>query len=717
MSSPTPDGTRGLRVRDHAAQFAQVDFFVRAAAAAGAFGLVALILALAHGDRGGLATGGLLFVYCAGALACRQVATRGHFERAAVAIAALTLLLTVSLGLIHPGIHAALVLAALFPAAIAIQLTRGPTQRAVLLLSWLATIAVGWAADHVMPSTLGPDAVQQPFRLVAIAATSGVFLMLLVKHATRLVDRIDEVRTGQAAAATATAALVAAHERLSVTLASIVEAVVVTGADGHVTLMNSPAERVLGAELRGRPIVDVCCFEDARGQVIDPVRNALGEGLVLQSDEPLTLVRHDGRRFPVCASAAPIRAEAGGILGAVIVLRDVSERRQLEEELREAQKLDAIGRLARGIAHDFNNQLTSILGYAELLICTFDETDQRRQDMEEIRKAAERAALVTEQLLAFSRRQALQPRLVNVADVVAQSARLIDRMLTGNIKVDTAVDVDLHPIVIDPHQLGHVLLNLALSARDAMMEGGRLSIRAANMSVTESGDTSAPYGLKPGPWVRLVVEDTGTAIPAERLPTLLEPFATQTRTSPGSLALAVVHGIVIHSGGRIHARSETGCGTTFTMYFPGVVEKPDVSVGRGRPVSGHESVLLVEKDAAVRTLLATTLERQGYAVTAVPGADEAVAAMPAVLHALIVDLALADGKGEQLARNIVERLPGLPIVYFSNRAESAAVSGPELPDGRSLQKPFNPGHLLVALREALDRERPELVRRSGASHS
>ena len=706
MTSSTPGEEASVRVREQAAHRAQVDLFVRAAAGTtGAFGVLILVLGLGYEGPRRLVMSAMLCACCGGLLVCRQMANRGHVERAAVTTAVLTLVGTVALAIVHPGIHAALVMAALVP-AVSLQFAPGRAQLALLLLSWVATICVGLAAELVIPSTPAPESVPWPLRLLAIAAASGVFMMLLWRNAGRLFQRIDEARAGQAAAAAATAALSAEHERLSVTLASIGEAVIVTDSEGRVTLMNGHTARLVGADLQGRPVREVGRFEDAHGQTIDPVSAVLRDGGALESSEPMVLARDDGQRFHVYVSASPIRTNAGALVGSVIVLRDVSERVRLEGELREAQRLDAIGRLAGGVAHDFNNQLTSILGYTELLSWSFDESDQRRHDMEEIRKAADRAALVTQQLLAFSRRQILQPHVVHVPDVVKRSARLLCRMLPEHITVDTAIEPNLEPVFVDPHQLGHVLLNLAVSARDAMPDGGRLTIRAANVRVAPGVTTH--HDLPPGSWVQLTVEDTGTVIPVERLPRVFEPFANQTRTSTGSLALAVAHGIVVQSGGRIHVRSDVGRGNTFTMHFAAARTAAEPGAREAQPVGGHESLLLVEDDAAVRALLASTLERQGYAVTAVRGHDEAVAAIPWAMHGLIVDLDMADGRAIPLAAKVLARTPSLPIVYVSGREETELVRASR-PPGRLLQKPFTPRDLLVAVRETLDQARPGAV--------
>jgi two-component system cell cycle sensor histidine kinase/response regulator CckA len=682
--------------------------FVRAATAiTGTFGVITLALGALYHDPRRYEMSLLLFSYALAIALLRRTARRS-VERAAFLTSVATLAGTVGLATLHPTIHSALVLAALFPAAVALHFARGRTQLALLILSWVTAVGVGIAAEYVTPSVLVPEQVQRPFRLLSLAAASGVFVMLLWTFANRLFDRIDEARAGQAAAASATAALAAEHERLAVTLASIGEAVIVTDAAGSVTMLNAPAERMAGADACGRPLSAIGSFEDARGRPRNPLAEALSEARIVKADEPLTFVRADGERFRVDGSAAPIHTSSGETLGSVLVLRDVSERVRLEEELREAQKLDAIGRLAGGVAHDFNNQLTSILGYTELLVWSFEEGDARRQDMEEIRKAADRAALVTQQLLAFSRRQILQPRLVHVPDVVTRSARLLHRILPGHVTLDTIVDGAIDPVFIDPHQLGHVLLNLAVSSRDTMPEGGVITIRVRNVTVDAA---STVEGVPAGRWVRLEVQDSGAGIPAEQLPRVFEPFANQTPQSPGSLELAVVHGIVTQSGGRIQVDSEPGQGTRFTLHIPAMEVEP-VTTARAAPTGGHEQVLLVEGDEAVRALLVSTLERQGYRVIATSTPSEALASLAQPLHALIVDLGLPEGGGEGLAKTLAERMPGLPTLYVSGAASLEDAATP-VPPGRRLQKPFAPRDLLVALRETLDQARPA-ARRSAS---
>ena len=699
------DEAARLRARDEAAQRTMYVLFVRAATAITvSFGFVTLTLGLRYQDPRRYEMSVLLFTYAAALTIIRRTA-HDSMERAASLTAVVTLVGTVVLAVLHPTLHSALVLTALFPAAVALHFARGRTQYELVVLSWVAAVCVGVAAEYVPPSVLVPENVQRPFRLISIAAASGVFVMLLWTLANRLFDRIDEARAGQAAAAAATAALAAEHERLAVTLASIGEAVIVVDAAGLVTMANDAAARLAGADTRGRALGDIGRFEDVRARPRNPVAEAVAEGRIVKADEPLTFVRQDGKRFTVDGSAAPIRDASGAVVGAVLVLRDVLERVRFEEELREAQKLDAIGRLAGGVAHDFNNQLTSILGYSELLVWSFDQNDSRRQDMEEIRKAADRAALVTQQLLAFSRRQILQPRLVHVPDVVTRSARLLHRILPSQIALETIVDAAVEPVFLDPHQLGHVLLNLAVSSRDTMPEGGAITIRVSNVAA-EAGNAD---GLPTGRWVRLDVQDNGAGIPAERLPRVFEPFANETAQSPGSLELAVVHGIVTQSGGRIQVASEPGRGTRFLLHFP-VMEAEQQSRADVAPTGGHERVLLVEDDDAVRALVTSTLTRQGYRVIATASAAEALAAAAPQLHALIVDLGLPTG-AETAAAAIQGRAPGLSIIYVSGAATQDGAGC--RPAGRTLQKPFTPRDLLVTLREALDQARPAARRSSG----
>ena len=444
-------------------------------------------------------------------------------------------------------------------------------------------------------------------------------------------------------------------------------------------MLNALAVRMADLDARGRPLDAIGRFEDSRGRPRDPVAEAMSEGRIVKADEPLTFVRGDGERFRVDGSAAPIRAASGEVSGSVLVLHDVSERVRLEEELREAQKLDAIGRLAGGVAHDFNNQLTSILGYAELLVWSFDEGDPRRQDMDEIRKAADRAALVTQQLLAFSRRQILQPRLVHVPDVVTRSARLLHRILPSHVTLDTIVESAIEPVHVDPHQLGHVLLNLAVSSRDAMPEGGAITIRVSNVAVQGA---PAARGLPAGP--------LGAArraghrrrhsgrTAAARLRALRQP---DRRSRPAASSSPSSTASSRRAAGAFTSRASRGAAPASCCTSP-PWRWSRCRWPMRRPRAATRRVLLVEDDEAVRALLVSTLERQGYRVIATSTSAAAMAALSHPLHALDRrPSGLREGAARRWRRAIARRAAG-PGDGRTSRAAATTdrVDAPARPD-------------------------------------
>jgi two-component system cell cycle sensor histidine kinase/response regulator CckA len=424
-------------------------------------------------------------------------------------------------------------------------------------------------------------------------------------------------------------------------------------------------------------------------------------------------------------SAAPIRRKDGTKVAvefnnSLIVIggkrfmhtaaRDVTERRNLEEQLRQAQKMDAIGQLAGGVAHDFNNLLTVISGNTELLLLNVGAEDPKRGALTDIRKASERAASLTRQLLAFSRRQVLDPRLVDVHDVIAGIEKMLRRLIGENVELASDLAADPSWVNVDPGQLDQVVMNLALNARDAMPRGGRITIRTRNLEPAEPMDLEETAGRRLGPKVAISISDTGAGIHPELKPRLFEPFFTTKEFGKGSgLGLATVHGIVKQSGGDISVESEPGRGATFTVILP---SQPAPRLRGGSSTSlralprGTETVLLVDDEDAVRRIVKITLESMGYRVIEArngPEALEAARLHSETIHLVVTDVVMPEMSGRDLAERLTKDHPGVQILYMSGYTDDAVLRNGIVEPGVSfLQKPFSPLTLARKVREVLD---------------
>jgi two-component system cell cycle sensor histidine kinase/response regulator CckA len=391
--------------------------------------------------------------------------------------------------------------------------------------------------------------------------------------------------------------------------------------------------------------------------------------------------------------------------GFATVFEDVTERRQLEEQFRQAQKMEAIGRLAGGIAHDFNNLLTAILGYSELLL-EQPLADSVRSDLLQIRKAGESAAGLTRQLLAFSRKQMLRPELVSLNDVVRDIDTMLRRVIGEDITLVSIPAPGLWPAAADPGQMQQVLLNLAVNARDAMPSGGSLIIETANVSIGHDG---AAAGSPPaGDYVSLIVSDTGTGMSAEVQARLFEPFFTTKEPGKGTgLGLSTVYGIVKQSEGHIMVQSEEGRGTTFRILLPRASEAPaaDRSAAASGSTAGHETVLVVEDQAPVRALIGKVLRGLGYQVLEAADAAQAetlAANFGGHLDLLLTDLLLGAVNGPELAQRMVAERPDLVVLYISGYADQATMLGVMSSRVAFLHKPFTPDALARKVRLVLD---------------
>jgi two-component system cell cycle sensor histidine kinase/response regulator CckA len=383
--------------------------------------------------------------------------------------------------------------------------------------------------------------------------------------------------------------------------------------------------------------------------------------------------------------------------------------RESEQQLRQAVKLEAIGQLAGGIAHDFNNVLTVITGYSSMLQSTVDASSISHSALMEILKAANRAAALTHQLLAFSRRQVLQPRLLDLNSVVASIEHLLRRLIGEDIELITIQAPALGTVRADPGQLEQVIMNTAVNARDAMPEGGKLTIATANLELPDLAHSKS-HQMPPGSYVTLTISDTGFGMDAETQARIFEPFFTTKEKGRGTgLGLSTVYGIVEQSGGHVEVTSAPGHGAVFTMYFPrvaGVGQAIEPETPLLGPVGGSETILLVEDDPTVRNLLYQVLQRYGYTVLAAPHPDDALAFSGrhrGLIHLMLTDVVMPVMSGGELASRVRGHRPEMRVLYMSGYTENAK-DLPELWDAESafIQKPFSPEILAHKVREILD---------------
>ena len=429
--------------------------------------------------------------------------------------------------------------------------------------------------------------------------------------------------------------------------------------------------------------------------------------------------RRDGSVFPVRVDIAPVRGADHAVEHWALNVQDLTAQRRAEEQVHQAQKMEAVGRLAGGLAHDFNNMLMIIIGFSDLLYASLDGDDPRQGDAEEIRKAAERASALTQQLLAFGRDSLMPSRPLDLNEVIRGVEGMLRPVVGEHIEVVSGLDAALAPVLGDRGQLEQVLMNLALNARDAMPRGGRLTIETANVEFA-TGHAYRTFGidLPAGRYVMLVVNDTGGGMDAETRGRIFEPFFTtkQERGNSG-LGLATVYAIVTRNGGSIWVDSEPGRGTTFTLCFPpaaaaaaGTLEQPRVAA-RG----GSETVLVVEDEQAVRNLACRVLREQGYDVLQAANGEEALDILTTAereVHLVVSDVVMPAMNGRELSEHLSELRPGLPLLYMSGYTDGDMLQiGVQTSARNFLPKPFAPEALVVRVREMLDRQdgrrRPE----------
>jgi len=477
--------------------------------------------------------------------------------------------------------------------------------------------------------------------------------------------------------------------------------------EGRFLSVNAALVRILGYA----SAAEVLQLDMARDVYADPAeRQRLLERDTYtdrQYDEvEATWKRKDGGRLTVQLSVRAVRQGARVEYYETFV-RDVTEQRRLQQQLVQSQKMEAVGRLAGGVAHDFNNLLTVILSYSDLLLEDRPRDAPDREDIEQIRKAAVGASALTRQLLAFSRQQVLEPRVLDVNTVVASTEKLLTRLLGEDISLTTSLAPGLGAVKVDPGQLEQIIMNLAVNARDAMPRGGRLSIETGNVEMDESYVRGHPVA-HPGPYVMLAVSDTGIGMDAVTQARIFEPFFTTKEAGKGTgLGLATVYGIVKQSGGFIWVYSEPGHGTSFKIYLPRVDEPVSrASAAAPELVGGSETVLVVEDVAAVRAVARQMLERHGYTVLEAPDGETALRLAgkhQGAIRLLLTDVVMPEVSGRQLADQLLELRPDMKVLFMSGYTDDAIVRHGVLQEGIAyLQKPFTPETLARKVRAVLD---------------
>ena len=417
--------------------------------------------------------------------------------------------------------------------------------------------------------------------------------------------------------------------------------------------------------------------------------------------------RKDGLLVEVSFWVVPRRNATGRVTGALGFCIDITQQKRLEEQFRQAQKMEAIGRLGGGVAHDFNNLLTVINGCSALLLDQVRREDPMHVLLDEISKAGERAADLTRQLLAFSRQQVLKLQRVNLNDSLKAIVSMLKRLMGEDIEVVVELNPDLWPIHVDKGQIDQVVMNLAVNARDAMPDGGKLTISTANFVLRPLTSVSNPL-FAPGDYVQLTVRDTGCGMDQEVRSHLFEPFFTNKEEGKGTgLGLATVYGIVKQSNGAIFVNSAPGEGATFDLYFPRFIEQ-DTAVAASvssQPMRGDEQVLLVEDQKSVRDLVCIALEGYGYQVVKAANGEEALrlaAAMPKPVNVLVTDVVMPRLTGPVVAERLRDRWPGLKVLFMSGYTERVKPVFLNLPGTLFIQKPFLPTELAAQLRRLLD---------------
>ena len=542
----------------------------------------------------------------------------------------------------------------------------------------------------------------------------GTTLLVEVNSTSVVENGVTIARLGAARDITtrkqADAALRESEERFRATFEQSAAGMAHTTLEGRYVRVNQRLCDIVGytrEELLARRFQDITHPDDLDVDLA-AVRQLLANEIQTASREKRYLHK-DGSAIWIDLTVSILREPSGEPKFIITVVQDITGRKQLEQELLHAQRLEGVGQLAGGIAHDFNNLLTVIGGRGHLALGKLKPGDPLRRDFELIQKTADRAATLTRQLLAFSRKQLLQPRVVDPNDLIQNASSLLKRLIGEDIELVCVPAADLGRVHVDPGQLEQVIVNLVVNARDAMPRGGRVTIETANV-VLDAGYAAQHVGVAPGPYVQLAVSDTGFGMDRATQARIFEPFFTTKGPGKGTgLGLATVYGIVKQSGGHIRVYSEPGAGTVFRIYLPrtDAVVDTQASVDATLP-QGQETVLLVEDEAEVRHFAREVLERAGYTVLEATSVDDAILISErhlGLINVLLTDVVMPGMSGRALGEIIATSRPEAKVLYMSGYTDDAMIRHGVLQAGiQFLEKPFTPQALAVKLREVLDSE-------------
>ncbi|MGC8832871.1 MAG: ATP-binding protein, partial [Armatimonadota bacterium] len=494
------------------------------------------------------------------------------------------------------------------------------------------------------------------------------------------------------------------RSKLALAVESTTEAIVITDASWNVAYANPAFENITGLDKQniiGRHVTELNLDEKALKTAVEKAQQLkTWSGRMLGS-------KTDGSRYHANVNLSPIYGNDGKLAGYMLLIRDISEEVILQQQLEQAQKMEAIGRLAGGVAHDFNNILTAIGGFADILASKLDRGNPHRKYVEHIQNSVDKASALTKQLLAFSRKQVVEPKPLRINDVIAEIEPMLRSIIGEDIMLTTILKEAV--VTVDPSQIEQVIMNLVVNSRDAMPQGGHLTIETAKVWLDEAY-CQRHHDTTPGEYAMLAVTDTGCGISPDVLPHIFEPFFTTKEKGKGTgLGLSTVYGIVKQNGGSVWVYSEVGKGTTVKVYLPLAKTAPIAKQKQVEPVpvevTGSETILLVEDEQTVRLLAHEILTDRGYTVLEAPNGEEAIQISESYegeIDILVTDVIMPGMSGKEVAEHILRRRPKLKVLYMSGYTDNSIVHHGVLDSGVAyIQKPFTPDGLARKIREVL----------------
>lgn len=583
----------------------------------------------------------------------------------------------------------------------------------IACLGLVASLLLRWTGDSVLPYAAAIIASSVLFGfdggIVSVALSSAFALIFTVEPNRRGWTQVGELAAIGAGTVWLIETLHARVRRFEAMLEGIGDAIVVTDGGGRVSYMTKRAEALFGlrpGEGHHRRLADLARFRDqSAGQDIElPVSAVLRGETAGPAARRLALIAA-GPPVEVEETLAPLRGSSGQIAGAILLLRDTTHRREAEDQISRSQKMDALARLAGGVAGDFNNLLTVITGYGEMMRMELSPATPLRRFSDEIIFAADRAAAVTRQLMAFSRHQSGQTRVLDINSALGGMETMLKRLLGENIDLVILPGPGIGRVRADQGQLEQMIVNLAMNSRDAMPNGGKFVIETGAAEITEKMPVT-PEGLEPGPYIQITVSDTGIGMDAETRSRLFEPFfTTKGQGKSTGLGLSIVYGIVKQCGGDIGVYSQPGAGTIFEIYLPRSKDFEPPERPRPRGPRGSETILVADDDDGVRRLVHAVLAASGYTVVEASDGREALSIYqsdPDKFDLVLTDVVMPHLNGFELGERIGALTPERRVLYMSGfRDTPIAVETQEAPRN-FLHKPFTPDLLLARVREVLD---------------